>query len=55
MYGVTEKHILTTWSLETLTKKVKNGIRFELLKRGVGEENDEISKESTSDIIAQYE
>ncbi|WP_177331590.1 hypothetical protein [Treponema phagedenis] len=33
MYNVSEREILTEWSLETLVKKVRSGFNFELMKK----------------------
>lgn len=41
MYHVSEEHILKTWSLETLIKKVKHGFNFEMLKSGKLPKEDE--------------
>ncbi|NVP24932.1 hypothetical protein [Treponema phagedenis] len=35
MYNVSEREILTEWSLETLVKKVRSGFNFELMKKGI--------------------
>ncbi|WP_187427639.1 hypothetical protein [Treponema phagedenis] len=35
MYNITEREILTEWSLETLVKKVRSGFNFELMKKGI--------------------
>lgn len=34
MYGISEREILTQWSIETLVKKVEHGFNFEILKKG---------------------
>ncbi|CEM62227.1 conserved hypothetical protein [Treponema phagedenis] len=35
MYNITEREILTEWSLETLVNKVRSGFNFELMKKGI--------------------
>ena len=42
MYNISEKEILTQWSIGTLVKKVRHGFNFEVLKKGgkVADENE---------------
>lgn len=54
MYHVSEEHILTTWSLETLIKKIKHGFNFILLKLGVPLKDEKPENLSDTEIVQLY-
>ena len=54
MYGISEREILTEWSIETLLKKVEHGLNFEILKKGgkiKEEEEDELLTKAEADEL----
>ena len=50
MYQVREYEILTTWSIETLVKKLKYAYEWEMTKRGVTQETEETENITESEL-----
>ena len=54
MYGISEREILSQWSIETLLKKVEHGFNFEILKKGgkiKEKEEDELLTKAEADEL----
>ena len=59
MYGISEREILSQWSIETLLKKVEHGFNFEILKKGgkikEKEEDEFLTKAEADELEKLYE
>lgn len=60
LFGVDEDQILRIWSLETIQRKLFNGIEFDMLRRGFGGGADEdglrepLTSQEADDLAKEY-
>ncbi|QQO10094.1 hypothetical protein [Breznakiella homolactica] len=49
--------MLRRWAIETINRKLKNGVSFDLMRRGMlagGEESETLTKENEKDLYGAY-
>jgi hypothetical protein len=57
LYGVPEEYILWNWSIETIRRKLKNGIDFDLYRRGFSardEKDEPLNREEEAELFEVY-